>query len=846
MHPTFDGSLAPRIVPLDHGQKPAGGGAVPVDHGTRPDVGTAGPGTAEHTDQAHAQWQQAELAADNAPPSDYGTASTAREKREAFEEAIRVEIETLPDFIGPISGDVSRIEAKTGPVFQRYADDSVALELVHGVVGELEALQPLAQRPDVSRLLDQAAAQPDAEAVVDTLAEGLEGLSESDRAYLTTSPELSTLLREKVEPWVSEPYAGLGGDALLTATAAANEASRRLQVLTDGLPPDLAYGVVLGNLDTIQQIAQLKPMYLGNPSSFGGEAFGRLSDAAAALGDTPEGQALRTDIATLFVAGGVDRGQGGPLATVMGDAVRNGASPALALEMIRQLPGVGEGELAGVATTKLIEAGESLAGDIAGDLEDYNAMLAGLGILLKRNEGLPAAATDAAVEAWLADQDPTWQSEFEALEGRLVERAEVMRELLAGVSALPDDLRAPVEGDLKDLFNREDVLNAVSLAASRDRGFLTGPEADLMIALADPARAGAAGADTLRQIGNHAIQQQASLIFANLEHGNAASASVAKAGLQSLGDRVAGLFGGDAEAYRQAMGALDGFADLPANATPAQVEAAATRLDSALGRIEGFGSDSAPGVLMRSLGVAAGVLALNKYASQAIDDPTLRDQVATLGAASGLGSATIALLQRPGSVDVSGLGALDDARGRLGPLGAANWSRALGVFSAVGDVAYMIDAIDRGDGVEAGLHGLAGAGTVVLSVASGPVGWVVGGSMIALSMFGQASLAQYHAGQDARTDSIDFLVAAGLERDVAELLADTGETQGGPAVPAVPLILETARFGGLVGSQGERLTSEQTIEALNAMSGDPDQLKALQAQVNQLRYANQHLLMGGG
>lgn len=42
------------------------------------------------------------------------------------------------------------------------------------------------------------------------------------------------------------------------------------------------------------------------------------------------------------------------------------------------------------------------------------------------------------------------------------------------------------------------------------------------------------------------------------------------------------------------------------------------------------------------------------------------------------------------------------------------------------------------------------------------------------------------------------------------------------------------------------LTAEETIEALNAMSGDADQLKALQAQVNQLRYANQHLLLGGG
>ena len=845
MHPTYDGYTAPPVLPQSPVSGPASPDIVPVDHSTDSQVAATEPGTPEHTAEAHAHWQQAEQAANDAPSSDYTAASTAREKREAFETAVREEIDALPDFVGPVAGDTSHIEAKAGPVLQRYADDPAALEVVNGVVAGLEAQQPLAQRPEVRRLLSEAAAQPDAEAVVETLANGLDGLSESDRAYLTTSPELATLLRDKVEPWVSEPYKGLEGDALLTATAAANESSRRLALLTEGLPPDLAYGVVLGNLDTIQDIAQLKPMYLGNPSSFGGEAFGRLSEVVAALGDTPEGATLRTDIATLFVAGGIDRGQGGPLATVMADAVRQGASPLLALEMIEQLPGVGEGELAEVATTKLVEAGEGLADGIADDLQEYNEMLAGLGILLKRHEGLPADATDAAVQAWLAEQEPEWQADFEALEGGLIERAENMRELLAGVAALPDEVKGPAEGKLEDLFNRGDVLDAVNLAASRDRSFLTGPEADLMLSLADPARAGAAGADTLRQIGNHAIQQQASLVFADLEHGNPASVSAAKSELRALGDRVAGLFGGDADAYRQAIGALDGFAELPANATPAQVEAAATRLDTTLGRIEGFGRDSAPGVLLRSLGVAAGVLALNKYASQAVDDPTLRDQVATLGAASGLGSATIALLQKPGSVDISGVGALDDARGRLGPLGVATWGKARGVFSAVGDLAYMVDAIDRGEGVEAGLHALAGAGTVVLSVASGPAGWIVGGSMIALSLFGQASLADYHAGKEAREDSIEFLVAAGLERDVAELLADTGETEGGPAVPAVPLIMETARMGGLVGQDGERLSPEDTIAALNAMSGDQDQLDALQAQVNTLRYANQQVLMGG-
>lgn len=827
MHPTIDGYRGYTPTPAQ-----ATPPAQPVS------AANAQPGTPAHTASAYEAWQEARQAVDVAPPHFYtAAASNAGIAREAFEAAILAELDAMPPFVGPVIPGTSQLEVASAPLLQRYEGDPAAVEIVHRATEELALLQPLSQRPEVQALLDEASAQSDAAAVMDTLSAGLDGLSEEDRRYLTTSPELATLIREQVEPWVAEPYAGKEGDALTGRESvwASNESSARLQSLTDGLPPDLAYAVIQGNLDTIANIAQLRPQYLGNPAAAGGESFGRIADAVGALGDTPEGNQLRTDIAIMFTANGVDRGQGYPLAVALGQSVENGASPGLALEIISQLSRNGDLETAAVATEQLVSAGESIADDISSDLETYQEMLGELGTLLQDHEGLPAEATSAAVEAWLANQDADWQAEFAQLEGRLIERAGQMRELLAGVSGLPDSLTGPVDGALRDLFNSEAVLNAVNLAASRDRSFLTGPQANAMIALADPARAGAAGADTLRQIGNHAIQQEVSLIFGDLEHSNAASAAAARSQLDALGDRVAGLYGGDANAYRAAISSLDEFANLPSNASAAAVEGAATRLDSALNGIEGFGTDTVAGTLLRSLGVAAGVLALNKYASQAIDDPTVRDQVATLGAAAGLGSAAIALLQRPGSVDLSAASALDDARGRLGPLGAANWGKALGVFSSVGDFAYMAEAIAEGDGLEAGLHGLAGVGTIVLSVASGPVGWVVGGTMIAASLFGQASLAEFESGQAARDASFEFLTAAGFAPDVAEVLAATGETEGFAARAVVPLILESAGFGGLPGSNGERLTPEQTMDALNAMSGNADAIEDLQTFVNNLR-----------
>lgn len=846
MHPRIDG-----YAPTDLPQPTVTPATVTPTHAPSSPVVASEPGTAAYTDAARAEWVDARQRLQDAPPHVLPQASSeAHRAEEAFAAAVRAELEQAPPFIGPVTDVAARIEATAAPTLRRLEGDPAAVEVARGVVTSLQAEAPASQRPAVTELLDAAGAQPDAQGVVDTLSAGLAGLSESDRTYLTTSPELATLLREKVEPWVSEYYRGFDGDlSQREAIWPANQSAQRLATLTDGLPPDLAYAVVQGNLDTIINIAQLRPMYLGPIEKFGGTSFGDVSRAVATLGDTPAGNQLRSDIATLFTANGVERGQGIPLASALADPVRQGISPGLALEIMDKLQATGETEVAAAAANYLVEAGDTLADGIGQDLEEYQSMLGELGTLLNNHNGLSADATEAAVQDWLDGQSDEWQAEFEALEGRLVERAEVMRELLAGVSALPEDIRAQtddVDGKLRDLFNRDEVLNAVNLAASRDRTFLEGPQADLMIGLADPARATAAGGDALQRIGNHAIQQQATTIFANLDHGNPASVANAKAQLQALGDRVAGVFGGDADAYRSAITQLEQFADLPQNATPAQAAQVAARMNTSLNGLDGFQANTPVGTLFRSLGVAAGVLAVNKYASLAIDEPSLRDTIATIGGAAALGQGVISLLQRPGTVDLSASGALDDARGRLGPLGAANWGRALGVFSAAGDIAYMADAIGRGENVEAGLHALAGVGTVVLSVSSGPIGALVGAGMIAISMFGQSSLAAHRDQQAAHAASYDFLVAAGLEPDVARILADTGETEGGPAVPAVPLIMDAARFGGLTGHRDERLTPEQTVDALNAMSGDQAQLDELRAQVNNLRYANQHVLMQGG
>jgi len=60
----------------------------------------------------------------------------------------------------------------------------------------------------------------------------------------------------------------------------------------------------------------------------------------------------------------------------------------------------------------------------------------------------------------------------------------------------------------------------------------------------------------------------------------------------------------------------------------------------------------------------------------------------------------------------------------------------------------------------------------------------------------------------------------------------------------VPLVFDLATTSGVPGT-AQRLTPEDAIAALNALSGDPEALADLQLHVTELRLANQHTLLPG-
>ncbi|HEY0686512.1 MAG TPA: hypothetical protein VGD45_29505 [Steroidobacter sp.] len=760
------------------------------------------------------------------------------EAREELRDAIEAEMlaRYAEEFRARPTGavyDAQTIEQYGGSIAARYGDDSATVTVIEEVVGEIRVDH------EVTFTLNVARGGGDAQAVVNILNDQWQSLSPEAREQLATSPELATLLRDRVEPWVAEPYANFqdSGDPKAKIEPA-NEASRRLAELTADLPPELALAVVTQNIDTIMKIAEVKPMYAGE--KHGGTLYTNMARVVGSLGDSPAAQQLISDIATTYLAHSGDwRGQWGPLSENISNSIRDGASPALALELARQLEASGRTEESGIVLRGVLEGAQALQSRTETDLAEYQSMLSELGRVLKYAEGLPPDAIARAVEEYVEGKGPEWKAKFEELEQRLIDNGHLFKETLAGLNSLPDSVKATypeLQSQLTDLANNDAVLQAVGLAASRDRDFLIGADADSMVSLFDVNKVSKEGAEFLKRLASDAIQQNALAVFAEVDRTDPTSVANAKTKLEQLGSRYANLLGKDAAQYQQAIEALTSLVDVPGD-NQVLLETRLKQFDSALRGIEGFNPDQPAGITFRSLGVAAAGLTFAKSATDAISDQSWSNTIGAFADAAGLSKDVRDLMHRPGSVPIGADSTFADTQRVIrADVRFENWNRALGLISATGDIAKTVDALlsDRPyKHVEAGLYAVGATGTIVMTLSSGPVGALIGSVMVGISVFGNSALSGHRDKTTKIELSQQFLVDAGFTEAAATIIGDLGEDEYYQSVPVVPLLMEEGRRGAL-SPDGRSLSPEETMQVINSMP--PDELQVL---VNQLRIANQ-------
>jgi hypothetical protein len=423
------------------------------------------------------------------------------------------------------------------------------------------------------------------------------------------------------------------------------------------------------------------------------------------------------------------------------------------------------------------------------------------------------------------------------LELRLVDSGNLLKETLVGLNDLPADVQATypeLQSQLKDLANKDSVVQAISLAASRDRSFLVGPEAKSMLSLFDVNKVSKEGAEFLKRLATDAIQQNALAVFAGLDRTDPASIANARTQLEQLGTRYANMLGKDVTQYQQAISALDKLVDVPGD-NPVLLKARLYEFNSALRGIEGFNPDQPAGITFRSIGVAAAGLTFAKSTAELIDDPTWANTIAAFGDAAGLHKDIRDLMHRPGSVPIGADTPFADTQRVIrGEVRFENWNRALGLISATGDVAKMVDALlsDRPHNeVEAGLHAIGAVGTVVMTLSTGPAGALTGAVMVGISVFGNSALAG-HRDESAKIQaSYEFLIDAGFTPEAARIIGDLGQDEHYQSIPVVPLLMEEGRRGAkTLSPDGRPLSPEETMQAINNMPPDK-----LQVYVNNLR-----------
>lgn len=729
--------------------------------------------------------------------------------------------------------DSKTIQHYGGSIAARYDSNQATANAIKEAVGELTVDH------EVKFTLDVARSGGDAKTVINLLKSQWKTLSPQARAQLATSPELASLLRDRVEPWVAEPYATFHDDGdPKSKIAPANEASKRLAEATAALPPELAGAVVTQNLDTIMKVVEVEPRYAGE--KYGGSSYTNLARVVGSLGDSPAAKQLTSDIATSYLAHSDDwRGQWDPLSEDMSNSIRDGASPALALEMAQQLQAKGRTEESGIVVRGVVYGAQALQQRAKADLGEYQSMLSELGRVLKYAEGLPPEAMSQAVEKYVDGKDPQWQAKYRDLERRLIADGGLFKETLAGLKELPDDVQATypdLRADLQEVANDDAVLQAVGLASSRDRGFLVGSAADSMLSLFDVNKASKEGAELLGRQASNAIQQNALAVFTGLDRTDPASVASAKAQLEQLSTRYARMLGKDARQYQQAITALESLVAVPGD-NPALLQAQLREFDGKLRGIEGFNSHQPAGITLRSLAVAAAGLSFAKSASDAINDQTWSNTIGAFADAADLLADVRELMHKPGTVPIGPDTPFADEQRSIGA-GARfeNWNRALGLISATGDIAKVVDALMSNrpyKEAEAGLYAIGATGTVVMTVSSGPGGALVGAVMVGISVFGNNALNDRRDETARIKASYDFLINAGFTAEAARIIGDQGQDEHYQSVPVLPLLMKEGRLGTLTPDK-RGLSPQETMEMINRMP--PDKLRTL---VNQLRVANQ-------
>lgn len=737
---------------------------------------------AQLTDEAYAAHQQAvqhrDEALKNAPRNRFEreeiltteNAAVATTKK-SLDAAVAAE---LGDKIAYVNNGVpsqyqtpadSLISAYGNQILQRHANDPAAKSVLTGSIDDFR-VQRKANDLIPTFYGDQTPAQKLA-----SINSGLAGQPQAVVDRVMSDPRVQQILKD-AKDWIAEPYKDVSGDKAKYDPRPAAEASKRLADITANLPPEYAADIVRDSMPTIEKIANLEAQS-GNVDS-----FTNLSKVVGSLGDSPEANALTSQIAQAY--GNQFQRWEGFFGQTIETAVGNGASSKLSLEMAQQLQASGKTDQARGVVLSVGRGAEDLQIKLKQDMDDYVQHTKDLNWLASNAQGkLTPDQLQKAINEYITSQGPEWQSKLRDIEGRITAHGGQLADTIGALKTLPGDLKdvgdLALHGVGEKIGDDKTVQSALTFALTKDPTLFGGLKGES--ALGFIVEVGHNNKDLVAASGKAYISSQILPAVSTLNASDPASvkaANIALDKLQANGAKFLGVPQSEIDAgvakLRQTVGTLQSTKNIGEAVDNIHV------LDGVkkdLGEVAELRfSTGAAGLAFRTVAMGLTGGNLISQTGKLVDDPSLQNVFGELSYAVGLAQdtagfgATVKLLDQQGSLGKFGLGT--NLAGRAA-------EKFIGVMNAAYFAAGAVTEANKGNipAVAFNVTGVTGALLGTFGEAVGLGAWTgpVGAAIVVVATVG-VELVKYRTEINRNTDLAEkFLQGADVDGTAAKALS---------------------------------------------------------------------------
>lgn len=584
----------------------------------------------------------------------------------------------------------------------------------------------------------------------------------------------------RVQGWLKDAAAEAGKQKDPAASA------QYLADMAKGMPPAEAQQLMQQWWSATDGNGQPISLGVTNSAVSDPAIYKNLAAAYAAMGDGPQAQTLRDQIAGT-IAGQMNN-------STMADgtfsrAIIDGADPKLALDVAAHLQ----------ANGKSAEAQEmmgSICGSIYGlqkstlknDMQAYAKQTEELNELIKNlGPGLTDAQKQKAIKAYVDGKGKDWQNDLKEKQAKIVADVKTLDTDIAALKHLPPELQQKygdlAKGYLDKIGGDEATQQAVEFAASQDPSVFEGEQGGE--AAVFWVEVGHKSKDLVAAVSKAYITGHVLPALSDINPNDPASVAKARQTLEDFRATGAKILGVPQAEVDRGVNKLESvLGSLKKESIEDAINGkginALGATEKELGELKEMTfSNAGAGMAFRAMAFGLSGAALLNSAQATVDDPKLQNLIGTFAYSVGFAQdaagfgATLKLLDKEGAVANWGLGASMAGRVTEKFLGALNVAYfAVGAYDGATD-GNLPKAIFSGAGaVGAGLAAF--GGEEILGGLAGPIG--MGIVLVATVALG---LIEHHEKQKEYNEAADkFLEGAGVEDAGArKQLIDAGPDQ---------------------------------------------------------------------